>query len=106
MRKIPSNLQGILWSASVDTLDLEHDKNYIIHQVLRYGTLAHLRWLFKAYSKEELRKVFIEHPVKVYSKSALNFAKIFLLNLKNTHLNESYYLASSPRRITGRSIRH
>lgn len=47
--KLPASLQSILWSADIKQLDLTKDKIYIINQILSYGGLKELRWLFSNY---------------------------------------------------------
>lgn len=96
---IPQSLQGVLWSKSVDKLDLEKDKNYIIHQILMYGTLDHWKFLQTLYPLEEIKKVFLNHPDKIYTKPALHFVKNYLLNLEKEKIDDSVYLTSSPRII-------
>lgn len=92
--KIPESLQGILWSCNVKDLDLEKDKVYIIHQVLSYGELKQIRWLFKIYGKKIIREVFLKKPVNVYSSSNLSFIKNILLGLKNVPIKKKQYIQS------------
>jgi len=42
MRKIPQKLQPFLWSKNVRELDLKRDKNYIIPQILAFGSLKEI----------------------------------------------------------------
>lgn len=49
MKRIPQDLRGVFWSKNVFSLDLQQDKNYIIHQTLMYGSLKHIDWLRSAY---------------------------------------------------------
>ena len=49
-------------------MDLERDRTYIIHQILKYGTFADIQWLFKTYSKKDVSQVFINKPSKSYPK--------------------------------------
>lgn len=97
MRKIPSkkvlsSLQGILWSKNIKKLDLEKDKVYIIHQVLSYGNLRQIKWLFKLYPSKEIEEVFLKHPKKVYSAPVFYFVKNFILELKEKKLPEKRYV--------------
>ena len=80
--KIPLNFQGILWSADVKNLNLEKDKTYITHQVLMYGTLEQIKWLFKACGKGTVKKVFLEEPKKIYRPAMFHFIRNFII-LKN-----------------------
>lgn len=91
---VPKNLQGILWSADVKNLNLEKDKIYIIHQVLMYGDLKEIAWLFKVYSKKEISDVFKGSPMKIYSPQAFYFIKNIILNLKKKSLPSEKYVAS------------
>jgi len=97
MAQIPKHLQGILWSADIEKLDLIRDKQYIIHQILCYGRWEHLRWLFSIYPKSEIVSVFLDNPYKDYSFPRLNFVKNHLLNLKDHHVNEYHYVKNIPR---------
>ncbi len=90
MTKIPKNLQGILWSKNVSSLDLQQDKNYIIHQVLMYGSLAQIDWLKSVYPDKEITNVFINTPRKVYTPSAFNLIKNYLLKIDAPLPKEKY----------------
>lgn len=92
--KIPKSFQGILWSANVKNLDLEKNKNYIIHQVLVYGDLNEINWLFKVYSKKEIKKVFEKFPMKIYNRQSFNFIKNIILDLKTRSISSEKYVAS------------
>lgn len=92
MRKIPGNFQGILWSRKVRELDLEKDKNYIIHQVLAYGNLEQVKWLFTVFPKKEIVQIFVKSPRKNYSPPAFNFVKNYLLGLKDKKINPEAYV--------------
>jgi len=79
--KIPKRLQWLFWSSPVKDLDLKKDKDYIISQVLNYGTWEDLRWLFKNYSEREIKNV-VKNPGKgLWFKDVLNFWNL-MFNLK------------------------
>lgn len=99
MIKVPTRLQGILWSRDVSSLDRDKDKNYIIHQVLAYGTWDHLKWLFKTYKDDEIRDVFRKYPSKDYSEKSYNFVKSILLDIKKCGVDEKLYVKTYPRVI-------
>ena len=98
-KKIPRWLQPVLWSVDVANLDLKKDKAYIINQILAYGGLEELRWLFKNYPKKTIKEVFLKKPSKVYTKQSLNFVKEILLELSNRKLDPYKYDQSLPRII-------
>jgi hypothetical protein len=81
--KIPKSLQWLFWSYKIESLDLKRDKDYIISQVLNYGTEKELKWLFKVYSEKEIKEV-IKNPRRgVWFKKVLNFwIKIYNIKLK------------------------
>lgn len=90
----PKNLQAILWSVDVNQLDLEKDKGYIISQILLYGDLDELKWLFTAYGQKGVTDVFLKQPMKMYFKQPFHFIKNHLLPLANTPLDEEDYVTS------------
>ncbi len=92
LKRIPSSLQPFLWSKSVEKLDREQDKIYIIHQILNYGDLRELRQLFRIYDISEIREIFIRFPKKIYRPSVFYFIKNFILDLKDKRLREGDYV--------------
>jgi len=59
--KIPQKMKWLFWSYDINSLDFETDKDYIISQVLNYGDWDDVKWLFKIYSKEEIKEV-VKNP--------------------------------------------
>lgn len=94
---VPKTFQGLLWSRSVEKLNLEKDKSYIIQQILAYGDFDQLNWLKKHYQLKEIRKVFLENPQKLYTPAALNFAKNYFLGLEERKIDERKYLKTELR---------
>ncbi len=92
--------QAVLWSKSINDLDFQRDKNYIIHQVLRYGSLADVKTLKKLYGEREVSRVFSREPIKIYTAPALNFVKNYLLSFSSDQqIDEQKYLTTAPRII-------
>lgn len=96
MRKIPSSLQSILWSVKLKDLDLKEDKQYIINQILAYGGVKELRWLFETYQESTIRDVFLRQPIKTYRAPTFNFVKEILLEIEK-ELPEEKYVINTPR---------
>lgn len=71
--KIPKKMQWLFWSYDVNSLDLGGDKNYIITQVLNYGTWEDVKWLFKLYSEREIKKVVKKPGRGLWFPDVLNF---------------------------------
>ncbi|OGK24137.1 hypothetical protein A2954_06890 [Candidatus Roizmanbacteria bacterium RIFCSPLOWO2_01_FULL_37_12] len=98
----PKRLQATLWSNQVDNLDLNKDKNYIIHQILSIGSLEDWKWLFKIYPLNVLKTTFIKEPAKIYQPERFSLARI-LLGLKNHEFTKEYYVVNTPRIIRSKS---
>ena len=98
MTMVPKTLQAVLWSRNVSKLDIKRDKNYIIHQVLMYGSLEDIKWLKKTYKPGDIKKEFIQKPRKLYTIPAYNFIKQYLLGI-NKSLQEDRYVKTTPRNI-------
>ena len=96
---IPSNLQSVLWSSDVRKLNLQTDKNYIIHQILSNGRLEDIKWLFGTYPKDLIAKTFISKPYKDYAPARFNFVKNFILGLNKTKIDERFYVENTTRNI-------
>lgn len=90
----PKNLQATLWSVDTKHLDIQKDKVYIISQILLYGDLGELQWLFSAYGRKEITDVFLKRPMKMYFRQPFHFIKNHLLPLANTPLDEEKYVTS------------
>lgn len=58
---IPQSLQAALWSYDLERLDIEKDKKLIITQVLNYGVLKDVKWLYSIYSEEDIKEV-VKNP--------------------------------------------
>lgn len=93
--KFPDSIQAILWSKDIKNADLCDDKIYIIHQILAYGDIREVKWLFKVYSENEVRNIFISYPARIYTKPIYYFIKNFILNIKED-INENDYIKIAP----------
>jgi hypothetical protein len=93
MTKLPDSMKKLLWSVDVDNFDDEAYQAYLIHQVLRFGELADIKWLIKELGREAIKQVFLQSPQKVYSKPGFHFVSRSILGI-NEKLNESEYVQS------------
>jgi hypothetical protein len=75
----PKTMQALFWSSDVKSLNLQKDKDVIVHRILSYGSLNDLRWLLRHYSKKTVKSVFLSKPKKYYTLSAFNFVNKHLL---------------------------
>ncbi|OGG06287.1 hypothetical protein A3D05_02660 [Candidatus Gottesmanbacteria bacterium RIFCSPHIGHO2_02_FULL_40_24] len=99
MNKIPKYLRAILWSADITKLNPRKDAPYIVHQILSYGRLNHIIWLFKNYPKSEIIRIFKETPYKDYTPSRFNLITKHLLHLPGSTIDERKYVKNIPRNI-------
>lgn len=67
-----------------------------VHQILVFGTLEDIQTLKKTIGETTVKNLFLQHPKKVYTASALNFIKNFILKL-HSPLDEQKYLKYTPR---------
>ncbi|MGI8419108.1 MAG: hypothetical protein ACR2LN_00525 [Candidatus Levyibacteriota bacterium] len=67
-----------------------------IHQTLAFGSLDDIRSLKKTVGGEALKKLFLEHPKKIYTSSMLYFIKNFILHITNS-IDDQKYLKFTPR---------
>lgn len=67
-----------------------------IHQTLMFGTLEEIKSLLNAVGKKKIKERFLKSPKKIYTASAFNFIKNFILGI-NTRLDEQKYLKTTPR---------
>ncbi len=95
---VPKTLQAVLWSVNTDMLDLERDKQYIIHQILAYGTWENIAWLLRTYGKTQVKEVFVKHPAKDYYPAGYKFVSQILLGVEDV-LDFKKYDRFAPRVI-------
>lgn len=93
MNVISSDKRHLFWSADINLLDLEKHKKYIIHQVLQYGNLLDLKWLENIYSKNDVKKVFIDQPRRTYQAKTFHFIKEYILKI-TTPLDSRLYVST------------
>lgn len=90
----PIDLKPYLWSTNFSKLDIDHDRDYIIHQTLSYGSLKAIFRLFSLYPVSVIRDTFISHPKPLYTPSAMNFLTKYFLQI-NPPVNIVKYLKNA-----------
>jgi hypothetical protein len=70
---IPSFVRPFLWSYNVDKLDLSTNKRRIITNVLNLGSKEATDWLFKTFSKEDIKEALSSPLSGEWSKKSINF---------------------------------
>jgi len=74
----PKLLKSVLWSYDLKKIDLKADKVLIIKQIMNYGTKPATDWMFKHYSRGEIKKVFNTCKPTELDKKSYNFFKLIL----------------------------
>jgi len=55
---------------------------YVVNQTLMFGNLSDISELIKKYGESEIKNIFLEQPLKVYSRSGVNFVSKIILGIK------------------------
>lgn len=77
-------------------------QQYLTHFIFCYGTFEDMRWLLHRYLRKKVEAVFIEYPMKIYSKQRFLLVKNFILELRDVPLDESGYVAYTWQRFPGK----
>lgn len=96
---IPLSLQSVLWSSDIKNINLERDKIYVIHQILAYGNMKDIKWLFTVYPRSIIEHIFTSTPYKDYRRSRFYFVKEMIIGLDHKPLADSSYVKNIPRTI-------
>lgn len=96
-KKLPKFLRGYFWSVKFDELDIVKDKDYIIHQVLCFGDLEAIKWLYQIYGEKNIKESFVKKPVKIYRAQTFNWLKNSLLGFNKKPLDFRKYVINTPR---------
>lgn len=72
MIQLPQSVKATLWSYDLTQIDPEKHKKLIISQVLNFGSLDAISWLFGNYSSDDIKEVTINIPLGSWDKKSLN----------------------------------
>lgn len=82
-KTIPSKLRWLFWSYDIKSMDVKSDKDYIIPQVLNFGTWDEIKWLFRIYPEKEIINAVKKPSRGVWFEKVLNFwLTMFNIRLK------------------------
>ncbi|MBI4235121.1 hypothetical protein HY604_02375 [Candidatus Peregrinibacteria bacterium] len=73
---LPNYLRACLWSYDTKKLDTDKDKKLIITSVLNLGSSKATDWLFKKYSKEEIKNTVKTSNASNWNKKSLNLWRL------------------------------
>ena len=66
----------LFWFSDTKKLDVKKDKNFIIHQVLAYGSMKDLHGLFAIYGKKTVKKEFLKGKSGMYDPRVVALLKV------------------------------
>ena len=90
----PPTVSQALWSADLTKLDLSKHKKYIVHQVLQFGDLQAIAWLFTVYGKKVVKDLFISQAEKVYTPRSFYFISKYVLGIIPDSLDHQLYVST------------
>lgn len=81
MNKLPPEFKSILWSYDFEKCDPAVMKKTIIAQTVKYGTLAHWKWMRNFYGDDTVRKILSEmRGTEINPKSREFISVVFNFN--------------------------
>ena len=66
-------------------------------EILSYGGLDEIRWLFMIYTENEITNIFISVPYKDYFPARFHYVKNMMLHLQDKKLDSRLYVKNTPR---------
>lgn len=89
MNELPQSVKATLWSYDLSGINLQKHKKLIISQVLNFGSLEAVSWLFSNYSSQEIKESALSLPLGAWDKKSLNLWSLFL-NLDKTQFKNRF----------------
>lgn len=77
-KRIIARLSPLIWTKEPKEIDIDKDKNLIIHHVLSMGDLQDIGLLYEIYSKKQIIDEFLKPRKGLYPEPIFKFIKIFL----------------------------
>jgi hypothetical protein len=72
MIQIPDSVKAVLWSYDLTKIDPAKHKKLIISQVLNFGSLDAISWLFSSYSAADIKEAALKTPLGSWNRKSLN----------------------------------
>jgi hypothetical protein len=89
---LPKNLYHYFWDIDAKTLNIQKYPQYVIERLLEYGDPEALRWLFKNFSKREIRKIL--YRTRALSPRTAHFwAGVLDIDKKDVLCLQKHFLA-------------
>lgn len=82
---IPKSVAAALWSYDLKQLNLQNDAQKIITNILNYGSLPAIEWLFSIYPRSKIVEVIKNPRPGEWNDKSLNFwSTVFNVTPKET----------------------
>lgn len=93
LKKIDKNSfpfsQNLFWDTSIEKIDIQKHKNYIVERVLSRGLLQDFYFLLQLYSLEEIKSAI--RKSKTLDKKTINFCShYFKIPINELHASSFY----------------
>lgn len=62
LRPVPDAIRGFLWSYDINALDVYRDQKRIITNIMVYGNIAAVKWMFQTYDQVQMKQA-LEQPL-------------------------------------------
>jgi len=72
---------ALFWDTDISDINIEKHSEYIIRRILEYGDLGSVKWMFKTYRENLIKKVLNES--RDISKKSSSYWKLFFGEYKN-----------------------
>lgn len=89
MSQLPQSVKATLWSYDLDKINLQKHKKLIISQVLNFGSLEAISWLFSTYSSEDIKEAALSLPLGAWDKKSLNLWSLYF-NLDKSQFKDRF----------------
>lgn len=77
MTQLPQSVKATLWSYDLAQIDSLKHKKLIISQVLNFGSLEAISWLFANYSADDIKETAVNLPQGFWNKKSLSLWMLY-----------------------------
>lgn len=92
--QLPAEFHHLFWDARPETIDPEAHAPFVLERLLEYGSLAAVRWAFRAYGAERITDFLRGRGRRTLSRKTLGFW-VLILGLEEEACFETSSLKSS-----------
>lgn len=75
---LPKKVRQFFWSYDTQKMNVKDDSRIIVFNILNYGNISSIKWLFGIYPEREIIDNANHFPETSWDKKSLNFWKLKL----------------------------